>query len=118
MLWPKKCIFIGYDKKNDWKCMDSQTHRYVVSRDIMFDDVSSYYLLQAVFFYNINHNSENDICLRLVVEFPLSYSIPMNFDSSSSLSVSIFIISSSAMVEQSDKESNDFYEEEIPMLRR
>ncbi|CAM8920044.1 unnamed protein product [Rhodiola kirilowii] len=40
----KKCIFIGYDeRKKGWKCMDPETHTFAVSRDVVFDEVSSYY---------------------------------------------------------------------------
>ncbi|CAA7020014.1 unnamed protein product [Microthlaspi erraticum] len=40
----KKCIFVGYDEqRKGWRCMDPETHRYTVSRDVVFDEVSSYY---------------------------------------------------------------------------
>ncbi|KAG7551025.1 Zinc finger CCHC-type [Arabidopsis thaliana x Arabidopsis arenosa] len=40
----KKCIFVGYDEqRKGWRCMDPETHKYVVSRDVIFDEVSSYY---------------------------------------------------------------------------
>jgi hypothetical protein len=35
----KKCIFIGYDqRKNGWKCMDPETYKFFVSRDVIFDE--------------------------------------------------------------------------------
>ncbi|KAI4357176.1 hypothetical protein L6164_001142 [Bauhinia variegata] len=40
----RKCIFIGYDnQKKGWKCMDPLTHRYVVLRDVVFDEILSHY---------------------------------------------------------------------------
>lgn len=40
----KKCIFVCYDEqRKDWRCMDPETNKYVVSRDVVFDEVSSYY---------------------------------------------------------------------------
>ncbi|KAG7548326.1 Integrase catalytic core [Arabidopsis suecica] len=40
----KKCIFVGYDEqRKGWRCMDPETHKYVVSRDFVFDEVYSYY---------------------------------------------------------------------------
>jgi len=40
----RKCIFVGYDeRKKGWKCMDPKTHLFVVSRDVIFDEVSLYY---------------------------------------------------------------------------
>ena len=40
----KKCIFVGYDeRKKGWKCMDPATHKSVVSRDVVFDELSAYY---------------------------------------------------------------------------
>lgn len=38
-----KCVFIGHDShRKGWKCMDPVTKK-VVSRDVMFDKVSTYY---------------------------------------------------------------------------
>ncbi|KAJ3680984.1 hypothetical protein LUZ60_015473 [Juncus effusus] len=40
----RKCIFIGYDqRKKGWKCMDPTTHKFIVSRDVVFDEASSLY---------------------------------------------------------------------------
>lgn len=40
----KKCILVGYDsRRKGWKCMDTLTQKFVVSRDVIFDEVSSYY---------------------------------------------------------------------------
>jgi len=29
-------------EKKGWKCMDPKTHKFIVSRDVVFDEVSSY----------------------------------------------------------------------------
>jgi hypothetical protein len=40
----RKCVFIGYDqRKKGWKCMDPTTHKFIVSRDVVFDEASSLY---------------------------------------------------------------------------
>lgn len=40
----RKCIFIGYDEgKKGWKCMDPNTLFFVVSRDVVFYEISLYY---------------------------------------------------------------------------
>lgn len=40
----RKCIFVGYDeRKKGWKCMDPETHRFIVSRDVVFDEIFLYY---------------------------------------------------------------------------
>jgi len=39
----QKCVFIGYDeRKKGWKCIDPQTHRFIISRDVVFDELISY----------------------------------------------------------------------------
>ncbi|KAJ3673974.1 hypothetical protein LUZ60_005966 [Juncus effusus] len=40
----RKCVFIGYDhRKKGCKCMDPTTHKFIVSRDVVFDEASSLY---------------------------------------------------------------------------
>ncbi|KAL0458199.1 UNVERIFIED_CONTAM: hypothetical protein Slati_0447100 [Sesamum latifolium] len=40
----RKCMFIGYDeRKKGWKCMDPETHKFTVSRDVVFDEILSFY---------------------------------------------------------------------------
>lgn len=90
----------------------------MVSRDIMFDEVSCYYPSQVISFKNINHNNENDICSKPVIEIPLPSNALTDIDSSSSSSVSTPIIFLSPMIEQSDRGSNDIHEEKIQILRR
>ncbi|KAL4291090.1 hypothetical protein GQ457_14G002100 [Hibiscus cannabinus] len=39
----KKCIFVGYDPcRKGWRCMDPETKKFVISRDV-FDEMSSYF---------------------------------------------------------------------------
>ncbi|KAG6384430.1 hypothetical protein SASPL_155755 [Salvia splendens] len=38
----KQCIFVGYDThRKGWRCMDLETKKVVVSRDVVFDEISS-----------------------------------------------------------------------------
>ncbi|KAG6424918.1 hypothetical protein SASPL_115341 [Salvia splendens] len=38
----KRCIFIGYDThRKGWRCMDPEIKKVVVSRDVVFDEISS-----------------------------------------------------------------------------
>ncbi|KAK3014348.1 hypothetical protein RJ639_008941 [Escallonia herrerae] len=39
----KKCIFVGYDShRKGWRCMDPETKKFLTSRDVVFDEVSSF----------------------------------------------------------------------------
>ena len=39
----KKCIFVGYDThRKGWRCMDLETKKVIESRDVVFDEISSY----------------------------------------------------------------------------
>ena len=39
----KKCIFVGYDThRKGWRCMDLETKMVTVSREVVFDEISSY----------------------------------------------------------------------------
>lgn len=39
----KKCIFVGYDPyRKGWKCMDPITKKFVTSRNVVFDEISSW----------------------------------------------------------------------------
>ncbi|GJZ55387.1 integrase [Tanacetum coccineum] len=43
----KKCVFVGYDPcRKGWKCMDPETKKFVTSRDVVFDEASSFYAHQ------------------------------------------------------------------------
>lgn len=62
----KKCIFIGYDeRKKGWKCLDPDKHEYTISRDVVFDEISSY----------CNHY-EAGTKHPLKIGLPLSSSVP------------------------------------------
>ncbi|KAJ7965013.1 Retrovirus-related Pol polyprotein from transposon TNT 1-94 [Quillaja saponaria] len=40
----KKCIYVGYNScRKGWRCMDPETKKLITSRDVVFDEVSSYY---------------------------------------------------------------------------
>ena len=48
----KKCVFVGYDpQRKGWRCMDPKTNKVVVSRDVVFDEASTYYSVGSS-----NHN--------------------------------------------------------------
>nr|DAD45748.1 TPA_asm: hypothetical protein HUJ06_003978 [Nelumbo nucifera] len=39
----RRCIFVGYDTcRKGWRCMDPKTKKIIVSRDVVFNEVSSY----------------------------------------------------------------------------
>ncbi|KAK8926652.1 hypothetical protein KSP39_PZI018973 [Platanthera zijinensis] len=39
----RKLVFVGYDeRKKRWKCIDPVTKKFVVSRDVIFDELTSY----------------------------------------------------------------------------
>ncbi|KAL0431178.1 UNVERIFIED_CONTAM: hypothetical protein Sradi_0743800 [Sesamum radiatum] len=47
-LKARKCIFIGCNEtKNGWKYMDLETHKFTVSQDVVFDEISSFYDLKV-----------------------------------------------------------------------
>ena len=65
----KKCIFIGFDeRKKGLKCMNPTTNRFIISRDVVFDEVTSYY------------KKGGDISQSEMVELPITH-----FDSSDSV---------------------------------
>ncbi|KAG6392959.1 hypothetical protein SASPL_147188 [Salvia splendens] len=38
----KRCIFVGYDThRKGWRCMDPETKKVVINRDVVFDEISS-----------------------------------------------------------------------------
>ncbi|KAG6500760.1 hypothetical protein ZIOFF_040613 [Zingiber officinale] len=38
-----KCVFVGYDeRRKGWRCLDPTTNKCVVSRNVIFDEISSY----------------------------------------------------------------------------
>ncbi|KAM7479031.1 hypothetical protein LguiA_027244 [Lonicera macranthoides] len=43
----RKCVFVGYDpRRKGWRCMDPETKQVVVSRDVVFDEASTYYSIK------------------------------------------------------------------------
>lgn len=43
----KKYVFVGYDSyRKGWRCMDPGTKKLVTSRDVVFDEISSYHSTQ------------------------------------------------------------------------
>ena len=41
----QKYVFVGYDlERKGWRCMDPHTLKVVTSRDVVFDETSSYYV--------------------------------------------------------------------------
>lgn len=38
----KQCLFVGYDEhRKGWRCMDPVTKKLTISRDVVFDEISS-----------------------------------------------------------------------------
>lgn len=57
----KKCIFVGYDScRKGWRCMDPKTKKFIVSRDVVFDEVSSWYSAQKLILQNIDSDHDQD----------------------------------------------------------
>ena len=45
----KKCVFIGYSlEKKGYRCYNPSTHDVRVSKDIVFDEMASWYLKQKI----------------------------------------------------------------------
>ena len=45
----RKCVFVGYDShRKGWRCMDPQTKKFTTSRDVVFDEISSFFSIQKV----------------------------------------------------------------------
>ena len=43
----RKCVFVGHNSIcKGWRCMDPETKQFIISRDVVFDEVSSYYAAQ------------------------------------------------------------------------
>lgn len=39
----KKCNYVGYERRKDRRRVDLASHKIIVSRDMVYDKVSSYY---------------------------------------------------------------------------
>lgn len=62
----QKCVFVGYDpERKGWRCMDPHTLKVVTSRDVVFDEISSYYvqpiLTQLADPSNIENEDNEDV---------------------------------------------------------
>lgn len=70
----RRCIFVGYDNhRKGWKCLDPETNMIVVSRDVVFDEVSSYKIGEI--------NGQNDADLPLFLDDSSSTNGRTNTDS-------------------------------------
>ena len=99
----QKCIFIGYDeRKKGWKCMDPETLKICISRDVIFDEVSSYYKAEDAIFGSTSGDTSVQNELHIEISLPLLPNAPMPSDSSSSSPSS----PSSPMGEQSNRGSS------------
>ena len=57
----KKCVFVGYDpNRKGWRCMDPETLKVVTSRDVVFDETSSYYVQPILTKLADPSNDENE----------------------------------------------------------
>ncbi|KAK8923921.1 hypothetical protein KSP39_PZI019707 [Platanthera zijinensis] len=74
----RKLVFVGYDeRKKGWKCMDPETRRFVVSRDVVFDELTSY---QGSPSMDLQENKfdggQGDAAWDFLVELPVSPGAP------------------------------------------
>jgi len=84
-----KYIFIGYnERKKGWKCMDLETHKFIVSRDVVFDEVSSYYKAECAIIGSTAGDTSVHNQPHTEISLPLSPNAPMPSNSSSSSSFS------------------------------
>lgn len=100
----RKCIFIGYDeRKKGWKCMDPETGKCKVSRDVVFDEISSYYSPGGVPGDAPSPAIEHE---EMPVSFPVTSSAPCsNISSSPSSSMMCNSTSSSEARDSGDRGS-------------
>lgn len=62
-LKAKKCFFVGYDiHRKGWRCMDSETKKVIISRDVVFVEVSSH-----------NDDANNGKGITSLLLFPADY---------------------------------------------
>ena len=55
-----RCIFVGYDeKRKGWRCCDPTTNRCHVSRNVIFDEASSWWSPQATLLPDSKEIQEN-----------------------------------------------------------
>ena len=47
-------MFVGYDLyRKEWKCMDPEIKKFVISRDVVFDEVPSWFTIPKSSFQNV-----------------------------------------------------------------
>ncbi|KAG6468104.1 hypothetical protein ZIOFF_072672 [Zingiber officinale] len=64
-----KCVFVGYDeRRKGWRCLDPTTNKCVVSRNVIFDEISSYHLEEPP-------REENDMITLPLSRFPENSSL-------------------------------------------
>ncbi|KAL8112094.1 hypothetical protein AgCh_019701 [Apium graveolens] len=57
----RKYVFVGYDPNGKgWRCMDPKTLKVVTSRDVVFDETSSYYVQPILTKLADQSNDENE----------------------------------------------------------
>lgn len=79
----KKCVFISYDTyRKGWRCMDSMTKKSITSRDVVFDEISSWHtgeeISKVVTFPN---NSEN-LKLSSQIDEQVSHNVEYEYQES------------------------------------
>lgn len=79
----EKCVFIGYDtQRKGWKCMNPKTHKFITSRDVVFDEMSSYYDRPVVAQNEAPTSSHGET----ILERPSSILLPSNAPNTSTSS--------------------------------
>ncbi|KAK8914445.1 hypothetical protein KSP39_PZI024364 [Platanthera zijinensis] len=70
----QKLVFVGYDEmKKGWKCMDPETRKFVVSRDVVFDELTSFQDSSSVELQeNKSDKGQGEAVRDLLVELPVS----------------------------------------------
>ncbi|KAG6505768.1 hypothetical protein ZIOFF_038133 [Zingiber officinale] len=64
-----KCVFVGYDeRRKGWRCLDPTTNKCVVSRNVIFDEISSYHFEEPP-------REENDMVTLPLSRFPENSSL-------------------------------------------
>jgi len=74
------------ERKKGWKCMDPETHKFIVSRNVVFDEVSSYYKVEGAIIGSTVGGTSIHNQPHTEISLPLSPNAPMSSDSSSSFS--------------------------------
>jgi len=75
-------------EKKGWKCMDPETHKFVVSRDVIFDEVSSYYKAEGAIIGSTGGDTSVHNQPHTEISLPLSPNAPIPSNSPFSSSYS------------------------------